>query len=104
MGEKINFDIPYIRLRFQAELISDTILPVTKVAALRGGMGEMLLRQNCVMDQNCGSCRFQRCCVVRHTFYSHMEKRPPYVTGGGECGISDRVYGSADKIQKGELF
>lgn len=104
MGEKINFDIPYIRLRFQAELISDTILPVTKVAALRGGMGEMLLRQNCVMDQNCGSCRFQRCCVVRHTFYSHMEKRPPYVTGAESVGYLIECTDPRTKFRRGSCF
>ena len=104
MDEKINFDIPYIRLRFQAELISDTILPVTKVAALRGGMGEMLLRQNCVMDQNCGSCRFQRCCVVRHTFYSHMEKRPPYVTGAESVGYLIECTDPRTKFRRGSCF
>ena len=31
------FDIPYIKLHFYTELMADTVMPETKVAALRGG-------------------------------------------------------------------
>lgn len=86
METEMHFEIPYIRLFFIAELLEDTILPETKAAALRGGMGMMLLRQNCVTDQNCGQCCFRESCVVTHTFYSHMTKQPPYVTKAGSVG------------------
>ena len=51
MERKITFDIPYIKLRVYAELLNNARMPETKTAALRGGMGEMLLRQNCVADR-----------------------------------------------------
>ena len=42
--------IRYIKLHFTIVLLTDTILPVDKVSALRGGMGEMLLRANCDLE------------------------------------------------------
>ena len=80
------FDIPYIKLHFYTELMADTVMPETKVAALRGGMGEMLLRQNCIADKNCHKCHFHKSCIVQHTFYSVMEKKPAYVTGDESVG------------------
>ncbi len=80
------FDIPYIKLNFTLEILADTALPRTKVSALRGGLGEMLLLQNCVRDRNCDQCFFQSDCVVWDTFYSRMERRPAYVTGKESVG------------------
>ena len=54
--QELTFDIPYIELDFYAEMLEDAILPENKVSALRGGMGQILLRQNCVSDRNCGDC------------------------------------------------
>lgn len=83
---KVSFDIPYIKLTFCTQIINDVKMPCSKVSALRGGMGEMLLRQNCVGDRNCGLCRFNQSCVVMHTFYSYMPKKPSYVTGKESVG------------------
>ncbi len=80
------FDIPYIKLQFHLEMFEDTILPSDKVSALRGGMGEMLLLQNCVRDRDCDHCAFQKDCVVWDTLYSRMEERPDYVTGKESVG------------------
>ncbi|MCD7833630.1 MAG: CRISPR system precrRNA processing endoribonuclease RAMP protein Cas6 [Lachnospiraceae bacterium] len=80
------FDIPYVKLQFILEILEDTILPQTKVSALRGGMGEMLLQQNCVRDRDCVNCPFQKDCLVWDTFYSRAETRPDYVTGKDSVG------------------
>ena len=101
---KITFDIPYIKLHFYAEMVSDTRMPATKTAALRGGLGEMLLRQNCVMDRNCESCRFNQVCVVRHTFYSSMEKKPVYVTGPESVGYLIECTDKRTEYKKGSSF
>ncbi|MCC8150319.1 MAG: CRISPR system precrRNA processing endoribonuclease RAMP protein Cas6 [Lachnospiraceae bacterium] len=79
-------EIPYVKLQFQLEILENTILPQTKTSALRGGMGEMLLRQNCVRDRKCDRCPFQKRCVVWDTFYSRMEQKPGYVTGKESVG------------------
>ena len=101
---EIHFEIPCIRLSFTAELLEDTILPETKAAALRGGMGMMLLRQNCVTDQNCGKCSFRESCVVTHTFYSHMSKKPSYVTGAGSVGYLIECRDRRTEYRKGSSF
>ena len=49
--------IRYIKLHFTVSMLEDTELPVEKVSALRGGMGEMLLRPNCVRARECGKLR-----------------------------------------------
>ena len=89
--ENITFNIPYIKLRFYAEMLEDTVLPITKTSALRGGMGEMLLRQNCVRDRNCDACMFMKACPVNHTLYTYMEKKAGLCDRKRECRIFDRV-------------
>lgn len=98
------FDIPYIKLHFYTELMADTVMPETKVAALRGGMGEMLLRQNCIADKNCHKCHFYESCIVQHTFYSVMEKKPAYVTGDESVGYLIECMDRRTKYKKGSRF
>ena len=76
--------IRYIKLHFTISFIEDSILPVHKVSALRGGMGEMLLRANCIRDRACGSCDFESECIVQRTMYSKFDEKPDYVTDGSE--------------------
>lgn len=104
MEQKISFDIPYIRLRFRSEILADTGMPAAKTAALRGGMGEMLLRQNCVMDRKCEDCQFSKACVVRRTFYSYMEKKPAYVTGPESVGYLIECTDNRTKFRRGSCF
>lgn len=104
MGINDIFDIPYIRLRFQTEILSDAHMPETKTAALRGGMGEMLFRQNCVADRNCEKCRFNKVCVVWHTFYTPMEKKPVYVTGDESVGYLLECMDTRTEFAQGSSF
>ena len=53
-----NLQIRYIKLHFTIEFIEDTMLPKNKVSAIRGGVGEMLLRANCVRNRDCEVCDF----------------------------------------------
>lgn len=80
------FDIRYVKLHFTAQIEEDTRLPINKVSALRGGMGEMLLRANCVRDRNCEACDFETECIVRRTMYSKMEIQPAFMTRGDSVG------------------
>lgn len=104
MDKKITFDIPYIRLCFRTEILEHAQMPETKTAALRGGMGEMILKQNCVTDKNCGECRFKKACVVMHTFYSSMEKKPAYVTGEESVGYLIECADKRTEFAKGSRF
>ena len=86
MISKGTFDIRYIKLHFIIEFVEDAILPVYKASALRGGMGEMLLRSNCVRDRKCEYCDFETECIVRRTMYSKMEIQPSFMSSGDSVG------------------
>lgn len=78
--------VHYIKLSFTLVLTEDTVLPEHKVSALRGGMGEMLLRANCIRDRKCECCYFASECMIHHTMYSQFEKKPRFVTTGESIG------------------
>lgn len=81
-----NFDIRYVKLYFKAALLEDCELPANKASSLRGGMGEMLLRVNCVRDRECEYCDFQKECVVQRMMYSQFEMKPEFMSKGDSVG------------------
>lgn len=78
--------IRYTKINFTIQLVEDTVLPEQKASALRGGIGEMLLRVNCIRDRNCEACDFESECIVRRTMYSKFERKPDFVTTGDSVG------------------
>lgn len=78
--------VRFIKLHFTVAFLQDSQLPEDKVSAIRGGMGEMLLRMNCIRDRQCESCDFEPECIVQRTMYSKFEKTPKFVTTGGSIG------------------
>ena len=78
--------VKYIKLHFTVEMLEDTYLPVNKASAIRGGMGEMLLRINCISDRNCEKCEFEDECIVRRVMYSKMRIQPAFMTSGDSVG------------------
>ena len=97
--------IRYIKLHFMLEIAEDTVLPRNKASALRGGMGEMLLRMHCIRDRNCEVCDFESECLVRRTMYSKMEIRPDFMSQGDsvgyviECENYDEIFAAGDILQ-----
>ncbi len=57
--------VKYIKLHFTLQIAEDSMLPVYKASALRGGIGEMLLRVNCVGDRKCELCEYEPEGIVR---------------------------------------
>lgn len=88
MTEQLNaqLQVRYIKLHFHLRILEDTQLPHDKVSALRGGMGEMLLRLNCIRDRECPDCDFAGECIVRRTMYSRMEIQPDFMHQGDSVG------------------
>lgn len=78
--------IRYVKLHFKIQFQRDSRLPVNKVSAIRGGIGEMLLCANCIRDRDCGNCDFEEECIVRRTMYSKFNKKPAFVTTGESAG------------------
>lgn len=106
MGKQIEerFHIPYIKLKFQIVFLEDALLPREKVSALRGGMGEMLLRQNCIAERNCGECAFAEACVFRSTFYTRMKRKPDFMQGDDSIGYLLECEDRRTEFRAGEGF
>lgn len=94
--------VRFIKLRFTLVFYEDSILPREKVSAIRGGMGEMLLRVNCVRDRRCETCDFKTECIVQRILYSEFEKKPEFVTTGGSVGYVLECEDYREKIKAGE--
>lgn len=80
------FNVRYIKLHFTIEFREDAAVPVYKASALRGGMGEMLLRANCISDRNCDLCEFEKDCLVRRIMYPSMDIQPSFMSSGESIG------------------
>lgn len=78
--------IRYVKLHFLLQITEDCQLPYYKASAIRGGIGEMLLRANCIRDRRCEACDFRGECIVQRTMYSIIDNKPDYVTTGESVG------------------
>lgn len=87
MGEQPYYwGIRYAKLYFTVEFVEKTELVREKTSALRGGMGEMLLRAHCIADRMCGTCGFETECVVQRTMYSKFTQVPVSMHQGDSVG------------------
>ena len=80
------FHIRYILLTFGLQMHRDCLLPKHKVSMIRGGLGEMLLRTNCIRQRDCDNCDFESECIVQRTLYSKFEQKPDFVSSGDSAG------------------
>lgn len=94
--------IKYIKLHLTAEILEDTILPIQKASALRGGMGEMLLRINCIRDRKCVNCEYEPECIVRRVMYSHMRIQPEFMSAGDSVGYVINCENYEEKFAAGD--
>lgn len=101
---KQRLNIPYIKLKFYLTLTEDSILPKDKVSALRGGMGEMLLRQNCINDRNCSTCNYKKPCIVYKTLYTQMKKKPAFMHGDDSVGYLIECENYREYFKAGDHF
>lgn len=78
--------IRYTKITFTIQFLEYTVMPEQKASALRGGIGEMLLRANCVRDRKCETCDFEKECIVQRTMYSKFDVKPEFITTGDSVG------------------
>ena len=76
----------YLKLHFFLKLTEDSKLPKQKASALRGGMGQMLLRINCIRDRRCDKCPYEPECIVRRILYAKMRTQPNFMSEGDSVG------------------
>ena len=92
------FQIRYVKIHFIIRFLEDCILPIFKTSAIRGGIGEMLLRANCVRDRKCEICDFKDECIVRRVMYGKMSIVPKFMSQGDgvgyvvECEVYKELY------------
>lgn len=96
--------VRYVKLHFGLRFREDTRLPMNKVSALRGGIGEMLLRANCIRDRNCAECDFESECIVRRTMYSKFSEKPAFVTSGDSVGYVLECENYEEYFQRGDIL
>ncbi len=96
--------VRYVKLHFGLRITEDTRLPMNKVSAIRGGIGEMLLRANCIRDRQCGSCDFESECIVRRTLYSRFDEKPDFVTSGDSVGYVLECEDYGEDFYEGDLL
>lgn len=95
-------NIRYIDLKFTIAITEDSILPKYKTSPLRGGMGQMLLKQNCIRDENCENCDFSDECLVRRMMYSKYEIQPKFATRGDSIGYVIECTNLKERFRSGE--
>ena len=98
-------NIRYTKLYFVIEFVEDTELVRDKASALRGGMGEMLLRIHCIADRQCEKCSFAEECIVQRIMYSPMVSKPGYMKEGNsvgyilDCSDKKKLYRAGDLME-----
>lgn len=101
---KRRLNIPYIKLKFCLIVTEDCVLPKDKVSALRGGMGEMLLRQNCISDRDCKKCRYKEPCIVYKILYTQMKRKPAFMQGDDSIGYLIECENQKERFRAGDSF
>lgn len=99
------FNIQYSKIHFTLSFIEDTRMPADKVSAIRGGIGEMLLRANCVKDRQCDDCAFEGECIVRRIMYAKPLIKAKSANEGEsmgyvfECENTDELFEQGDTLE-----
>lgn len=75
------YQTSFTQLIFQLEFLKEGRLPRYKTSALRGGLGQMLLAQNCFGDsEKCLECKLHTSCLVQKVMYANYVIKPDFVT------------------------
>ena len=97
-------NIRYIDLKFVVQFEKNCHMPVHKTSALRGGMGQMLLKQNCIRESKCEVCDFEGECLVRRMMYAKYEIQPPFASRGDSMGYVIECENKKEYFQGGECL
>ena len=101
---KNEYDVRYVKLHFTLQIVEDTSLPIYKASAIRGGIGDMLLRSSCIRNRECEECDFETECIVRRIMYPQMEIQPEFMSGGESIGFVTECEDYREELQQGDIF
>ena len=95
-------EIRYVQLLFVVEFPRDCVLPAHKASALRGGMGQRLLEQNCIRNRKCEECDFEDDCMVRRIMYAKNHLPVRYGGKGESNGYIIACENTRTQFREGE--
>lgn len=102
----VYLNVRFTKVMFVVRFTEDTELVANKASALRGGMGEMLLNANCVINgRKCESCGFASECLIQRMLYSRLENRPAFMHTGDSvgymvyCDNKERNFRAGDQME-----
>lgn len=101
-GRSKMYQARFTKLIFRLQLLQAGNLPKYKASAIRGGMGQMLLTQNCFWQQKqCEECMLQPSCIVQNVMYAKYKRKPDFVTEESMGFVLDCI-DKKEHYEKGE--
>jgi len=97
-----NFQIRFSVVQFIVQLLENAVLPDRKEVVLRGGIGEMLLKQYCIRNRKCEECDFTNSCIAQNFMYAKYKKKPDFVTTGESMGYVLSTEDNKTQYKRGE--
>lgn len=98
------FDIRYVKLKFKIEILENCTLPRNKCSLLRGGMGNMLLQDYCMLDGNCECCSFIDDCTVKSIMQPKISVELPFMADRSSTGYIIECYDRREKYIVGDII
>lgn len=103
-------NIPYVKLHFTAQMREDCYLPKNKTSALRGGVGQMMIRQNCIRpemnrkEEDCINCSCREECLVQRFLYTPVTIPPSFSAEKLSMGYLFECENYYEEFREGDLF
>lgn len=103
-------NIPYLKLHFTATVAEDCTLPKNKVSGLRGGTGQMMIEQNCILpyehrtDEDCINCDCSDECLVQRFLYTPSTIEPDLPNDKLSMGYLYECENYRERFRAGETF
>ena len=99
------FDFHYTTLSFCLRFVKKGALPKYKASALRGGMGQALLRQYCIWDsERCEECICYDGCLVQRVMYTPFRIKPKFVTQRESAGFNLSCTNYVTEVSAGDTI
>lgn len=109
--------VRFSKLEINLQFIEDSKLPKYKTSAIRGGLGQAMLSQNCMMPKyrvnkpknqdtekmsDCEGCPLRESCLVQRFMYAPMKKKPDSVNGVESMGFTLDCFDKKEIYETGE--
>lgn len=80
------FQIRFIKLKIEMEVLQNGKLPKDKSSGIRGVMGQALQANTCVSNRKCENCSFCDSCIFYNVFHSQFRVQPYFTFSNDSVG------------------